>query len=98
MKALKGQSIILYTPQDLYEDKGGFFLPSQEKLRDNLRKVGKKNLNDPPPDIIRKGVVISGDFEGMIVFFNKHDAQHFTYNEQEYYRVSSKWISALEEH
>ena len=98
--ALKGNVIVRYeTPAEVEEHRG--ILRLSEKARRDLER-GKNRIlrvNEPPPDIVRAGVVVSTGTErcreGQRIYFNKHDADEFDHGNKIFYRVKEDFILAV---
>lgn len=92
-KALKDNVILLYTsPPATIKRKDGLIVLSEEFRRDMIRGKSKMiSADNPPPDIIRKGKVVSSGAiyigENRLVFFNRHDGDLFKYGDKIYYRL-----------
>lgn len=100
MKAPLGRVIVLYKSPDMAsENEFGFYELSEEARRNMMR--GKTRIirsDDPPPDIIRNGVVVASSSRevgtGWTVLFNKHDGDAFELGRCTYYSIPTEFIKA----
>lgn len=92
MRTIKGHSLLEYQAPEEWQSKDGIVLPSAATMRDYLRgKDPTFSVDDPVPDIYRYGKLVSGALnvpDGYLVYFNRHDAEHFEYEGKEYYRIN----------
>lgn len=97
LQALEGQSLVEYF-EPAWKNEGGVFIPSEELKRDYLKRRNYKDIgaSTPPPDIMRKGVVLSGKLKGETVVFNKHNADQIRKDDgKTFYRIRDEFIEAI---
>ncbi len=98
LKALKDNVILLYTsPPATIKRESGLIVLSEEFRRGMTRGKDKViSADNPPPDIFRVGKVISSGAiwigENRMVWFNRHDAFPFEYDDKQYYKISAELI------
>lgn len=92
MKALTDQLIVLYESPEMVAERNGLLQLSNEARR-NLQR-GKTRIitaGEPPPDIIRHGLVVASGYQGInegdTILYNKHDADEFEEDRKTYYRI-----------
>lgn len=91
IRPTKGKVLVEYSEKEWAENSSGFILPSQQTMRQMLKKKDRVHfdMDNKPPDIYRWGRYVAGETREKIpseafVYYNKHDGEEFVYDDTTY--------------